>query len=193
MLVWAFDWTQRGLWLALIVLCIVALPVIHVSLQYPISQKQTNRAQRRKQLVDPSYIVIDEVIGLLLCALIVLMFFSLNIWNIALSFGLFRLFDIFKPWPIKNIERSLEERSASDFFQNPPNNAFEEEARSTEAERTQTYVSIRASDRRAQTLISRVFGINILLAVSIVLDDVLAGAFAGVTSVVLLKCVQSYI
>lgn len=48
------------------------------------------------QLKDPGFIVIDEVAGqslTLWCA-------GLNPWLYLIGFGLFRLFDISKPWPV---------------------------------------------------------------------------------------------
>jgi phosphatidylglycerophosphatase A len=138
-----FAWMfERGrLWGTLIMLCFIAWPAIHVSLKHPISQKHASRLSQRKQLVDPSYIVIDEVIGQLLCLHIVQIFFDLNFWIITVAFVLFRFFDIFKPWPIRNIERSLENRT-------------------------------------------------VFLAISVVLDDVLAGLFAGLGSIAILKCIR---
>jgi phosphatidylglycerophosphatase A len=52
---------------------------------------------------DPSWITIDEVVGqsLGLCCL-----FSANIFYLILGFVLFRLFDIFKPWPISWAEKA---------------------------------------------------------------------------------------
>jgi phosphatidylglycerophosphatase A len=50
---------------------------------------------------DPGWIVIDEVVGqwLTLVAL------PLNLFAFAIGFALFRLFDIWKPWPIRQVER----------------------------------------------------------------------------------------
>ncbi|HEX3972019.1 MAG TPA: phosphatidylglycerophosphatase A [Stellaceae bacterium] len=50
---------------------------------------------------DPGWIVIDEVAAqwLTLVAL------PLNIFAYAIGFALFRLFDIWKPWPIRQVER----------------------------------------------------------------------------------------
>lgn len=50
---------------------------------------------------DPSAVVIDEVAAYYL----IMMFFSVNFLNITASFILFRIFDIFKPYPIKNFEK----------------------------------------------------------------------------------------
>jgi phosphatidylglycerophosphatase A len=50
---------------------------------------------------DPGWIVVDEVVGqwITLCAL------PLNVFAYAMGFALFRLFDIWKPWPIRAVER----------------------------------------------------------------------------------------
>lgn len=53
---------------------------------------------------DPGSIVIDEVLGQWIA---VLPFASLLWWELALAFGLFRLFDIAKPWPVKASENWL--------------------------------------------------------------------------------------
>jgi phosphatidylglycerophosphatase A len=45
---------------------------------------------------DPQWIVIDEVVGLWITLAVV----PLNVFWYALGFGLFRLFDIYKPWPV---------------------------------------------------------------------------------------------
>jgi phosphatidylglycerophosphatase A len=50
---------------------------------------------------DPSFIVIDEIVGFLIAA----MFIEFSILNIALIFVFFRLFDIIKPFPIKKLEK----------------------------------------------------------------------------------------
>jgi phosphatidylglycerophosphatase A len=50
---------------------------------------------------DPGWIVIDEVVG----QWIALFALPLNIFAYAIGFALFRLFDIWKPWPIRMVER----------------------------------------------------------------------------------------
>lgn len=51
---------------------------------------------------DPSEVVIDEVLGQWLTCL---PFATLGFWEYAAAFALFRLFDITKPWPVRNLER----------------------------------------------------------------------------------------
>ncbi len=51
--------------------------------------------------IDPGPIVIDEVLGML----VTLAFIPVG-WSAALAgFFLFRLFDVFKPWPARSLER----------------------------------------------------------------------------------------
>lgn len=49
---------------------------------------------------DASQIVIDEIVGYYF----VLMFVSFNMINLLITFFLFRIFDIAKPYPIKQVE-----------------------------------------------------------------------------------------
>jgi phosphatidylglycerophosphatase A len=61
-----------------------------------------------KRLIDPRSIVIDEVVGQLLCYLIVSAFYPLSRINVLVGFVAFRFFDILKPWPIRKVERAME-------------------------------------------------------------------------------------
>lgn len=64
---------------------------------------------RRCRSQDPQYFVMDEVLGVGIPLLLA----RLTPVNILLSFGLFRLFDIWKPYPIKLLDRlSHQGRSA---------------------------------------------------------------------------------
>jgi phosphatidylglycerophosphatase A len=49
---------------------------------------------------DPSYIVIDELVGMF----ITMAGHEMNIMNIISGFILFRFFDIIKPYPIRRVE-----------------------------------------------------------------------------------------
>lgn len=60
-------------------------------------------ASRRLQVHDFGGIVWDEVAGLL----ITLLWVPFSWQNLALGFVLFRLFDIFKPWPIKWLDAKV--------------------------------------------------------------------------------------
>ena len=52
---------------------------------------------------DPSWIVMDEFCGQLL----VLIFVEISIFYYILSFILFRVFDILKPWPINLVDKRM--------------------------------------------------------------------------------------
>lgn len=64
----------------------------------------TVAAGRAEELLgkkDPSEVVIDEVLGQWIA---ILPFASLALWEYAAAFALFRLFDIFKHWPVRRLE-----------------------------------------------------------------------------------------
>ena len=50
---------------------------------------------------DPSYIVIDEVVGIFIAMLFIT---ELSVFSCCLAFALFRLFDIAKPYPVNKCE-----------------------------------------------------------------------------------------
>ena len=55
---------------------------------------------------DPGLIVADEVAGQAITMLVIALLAPENICNATvLGFALFRLFDIFKPWPCKRLEK----------------------------------------------------------------------------------------
>lgn len=56
---------------------------------------------RRAGRADPSYVVLDEVLGMYLA----LLFLSPTLPWIVAAFVLFRLLDIFKPWPVSLMEK----------------------------------------------------------------------------------------
>src|SRR5882724_128834 len=61
-------------------------------------------AARETRTVDPGWIVIDEVVGQWLTLLAA----PFSLVGFAAGFLLFRLFDIWKPFPIRQLERRLE-------------------------------------------------------------------------------------
>ena len=81
----------------------LALMVVVSGVVLPIAVWSANRACRLLDLKDPGQIVIDEVIGQLI-ALIPLAS-GLSLTRILIGFLLFRLFDIFKPYPIRRLEQ----------------------------------------------------------------------------------------
>ncbi|MGB9892059.1 phosphatidylglycerophosphatase A [Thermodesulfovibrio sp. Kuro-1] len=65
-----------------------------------IASERIEKASNKK---DPSYIVIDEFAGYLTSIL----FIPINWQNLLIAFILFRIFDIIKPPPIRQIEKKL--------------------------------------------------------------------------------------
>jgi phosphatidylglycerophosphatase A len=53
---------------------------------------------------DDQRIVLDEIAGVLLTSLAVI---EKSLFELALVFVSFRLFDIWKPWPIRDVDHSL--------------------------------------------------------------------------------------
>ena len=64
--------------------------------------RASSRAEELLQKKDPSEVVIDEVLGQWIACL---PFAALGFWGYVAAFALFRLFDITKPWPVRNFER----------------------------------------------------------------------------------------
>ena len=62
-----------------------------------------SRTENLQQKKDPSIVVIDEVAGQMI-ALLSLPFWLPTWWSILSAFILFRLFDIWKPYPIRRLE-----------------------------------------------------------------------------------------
>ncbi len=56
---------------------------------------------------DPGYAVIDEACGIFLGLYILGLFSSLSYISILINFLLFRIFDIWKPFPIRTIEKAM--------------------------------------------------------------------------------------
>ena len=58
-------------------------------------------AERQAGRTDPGWFVLDEVAGYL----VALAWMPLSAWTLAGAFVFFRVFDIWKPWPIRRLER----------------------------------------------------------------------------------------
>lgn len=80
---------------------VLALPLAELVLVLFLSVLAVPRVLRASGLQDPSWVVIDEVAGML-CALCM---FAPDFVRILLAFFLFRALDIFKPWPVNRLER----------------------------------------------------------------------------------------
>lgn len=55
---------------------------------------------------DPGWIVIDEWVGQWICMAIMALFVPHGLILLLISFLMFRLFDIFKPWPVSWLEEA---------------------------------------------------------------------------------------
>ncbi|MDR1032114.1 MAG: phosphatidylglycerophosphatase A [Holosporales bacterium] len=66
---------------------------------------------------DPKYIVIDEVIGQTIAIAPLIGVGPQSVWWYCLSFLLFRLFDIWKPWPIGWVDQLTSSKHISRFGQ----------------------------------------------------------------------------
>ncbi len=61
----------------------------------------SDNVERKTGIADPSFVVIDEVVGMA----IALLFLPKSIFLYGVAFLLFRVFDIAKPFPIDSIEK----------------------------------------------------------------------------------------
>ncbi|TNE65862.1 MAG: phosphatidylglycerophosphatase A [Alphaproteobacteria bacterium] len=77
-----------------------------VALITAISSKVIDRIEQALGFHDASEIVIDEVAGQWL-AILPICFLPHTPWAWAAAFGLFRIFDIIKPWPIGWLDRRV--------------------------------------------------------------------------------------
>lgn len=79
------------------------LPELHLSVLSVVTLigvLVANEVSKASGSDDPSVVVIDEVAGQLLTFL----FVPVHFWNLAIGTVLFRIFDIWKPFPIRNLE-----------------------------------------------------------------------------------------
>jgi phosphatidylglycerophosphatase A len=74
----------------IISVCLISLIGVFVS----------GETSRNTGIEDPSFVVIDEVAGQLLTFL----FLPVNAYNLFLGFAAFRIFDMWKPFPIRKLE-----------------------------------------------------------------------------------------
>lgn len=69
--------------------------------------------QKEEGVFDPGWIVIDEVVGMLVTWMFV--FPKIDVWNILLVFGVFRVFDIVKIWPASFFDKKMKNGFATIF------------------------------------------------------------------------------
>ena len=83
---------------------LVVLAVINVIL-FAVGVWASNRTCAMTGVKDPRLIVIDEVSGQLISLTPLVLLPSFSITAVVIGFLLFRLFDIYKPYPIRKLER----------------------------------------------------------------------------------------
>jgi len=87
-------------------ICLLCLPLpwtlrlVFVFVLFMLSIYIGEQAEKIYQKKDDQRIVIDEIVGLQVTMLPV----AINILNLCAAFALFRVFDIWKPFPIKNLQ-----------------------------------------------------------------------------------------
>ncbi|KQC11042.1 MAG: hypothetical protein APR62_10715 [Smithella sp. SDB] len=90
-----------------VLICLVCLPMpwilrlIFVIALLAFSIFVAEQAEKIYQKKDDQRIVIDEIIGLQITMLPA----AINILNLCAAFVLFRIFDIWKPFPLKNLQK----------------------------------------------------------------------------------------
>jgi phosphatidylglycerophosphatase A len=88
-----FLLSKVNLWVSVLFIVLFAALAVWVS----------NEAQQLIQEKDPGCIVIDEISGMMLS----LAGIPFNLISVAAGFAIFRLLDIFKPFPIRAIEKKI--------------------------------------------------------------------------------------
>ena len=89
-----------------VLICLLCLPMpwtfrlLFVLALLVLSIYVADKAEKIYQKKDDQRIVIDEIIGLQITMLPV----AINILNLCAAFVLFRIFDILKPFPVKNLQ-----------------------------------------------------------------------------------------
>lgn len=82
----------------------VRLHLLLILLGFVVGVSVCGRVARRLGIKDPSIIVFDEIVGVWVSLLLV----PLSWFWWLLAFGLFRLFDVLKPWPVNKADRNLD-------------------------------------------------------------------------------------
>ena len=89
-----------------VLICLLCLPMpwtfrlLFVLALLVLSIYVADKAEKIYQKKDDQRIVLDEIIGLQITMLPV----AINILNLCAAFVLFRIFDILKPFPVKNLQ-----------------------------------------------------------------------------------------
>jgi phosphatidylglycerophosphatase A len=82
----------------------VALMLVVIIVVTALGIRAASRTEKLLARKDPGIVVVDEVAGQLIAFLFIPLGMSLNWWILLAGFLLFRLFDIWKPYPIRRLE-----------------------------------------------------------------------------------------
>jgi phosphatidylglycerophosphatase A len=83
---------------------VLAVELLAVSMLALVGTWAASRAEKLSGKKDPSKVVIDEVAGQFIALLPVPFLVDPAWWSIIVAFGLFRFFDIVKPYPARKLE-----------------------------------------------------------------------------------------
>jgi phosphatidylglycerophosphatase A len=92
-LIWWVALGSLPLWMQLLVILVLTA----------LGTWLTHRVQARYRVSDPGAIVVDEFAG----QWIALLFAPMTLWGMLAGFALFRLFDVWKPWPVGALEKGV--------------------------------------------------------------------------------------
>lgn len=83
--------------------CRISLFLLLIIGLFIIGMRAATRMERLTGRKDPGIVVVDEVVGQMITFLFIP--FEMGWWTVIVGFLLFRLFDIWKPYPIRRLER----------------------------------------------------------------------------------------
>lgn len=90
--------------------------IIGIGALFFIGTWASNKVEKRSQEKDPRFIVVDEVVGQWIALLLLPFLYNLvdpdhsHYFSVPIAvtaFIAFRIFDIWKPWPIKSVEKNV--------------------------------------------------------------------------------------
>lgn len=99
---WGSILATAGLWLLYLLPHPLSfqLNLVLLLMFFPLSWYTAGKAAMIRSDKDPSYVVIDEIYGMLVCVALA----PAGCYYLIAGFALFRLFDITKPFPVRNLE-----------------------------------------------------------------------------------------
>jgi len=104
---WGSILAAVGIWFIYLLPDLLALELnlALLVLFFPLSWYTAGKAATINADKDPSYVVIDEIYGMLVCSAVCSVVTPMNLLYVIAGFAFFRLFDISKPFPVRNLEK----------------------------------------------------------------------------------------